>query len=101
MQKNDIKLYFVMASTSMMCTYGMEGYNEADAYMEKYATEHDAVFFDLNLMREREELLPDSMMRDYNHVNGEGAKIATQCLINCIRADQNGQDVTSYLYDSI
>ena len=90
-----------MAPTSMTLTYGLNGYDEANAYLENYASEHDAVYFDLNLMRNREELLPDSMMRDNTHVNGEGAKVATQCLVNCINADINGEDAGQYLYDSI
>ena len=98
---NDVKLYFVMAPTSMMRTYGMEGYDEANEYIKEYAASHNAVYFDLNLMRDREKTLPDSMMKDFNHVNGKGAKIVSNCLANCIRADINGKDVSTYLYDSL
>ena len=52
--------------------YESAGYQDAVDFYNNYAEENGIVYYNLNYLKGREEIFPDSVMHDDNHLNGEG-----------------------------
>ena len=100
-KKNDINLYLVVGPTSVMRLYYIENYQEANDYYNNYAKENGLIYHNLNYLKDRETFLPDTMMFDYNHVNGEGAYIITEMYSEILKKDMEGIDTSEYFYDDL
>ncbi len=96
-----IELYFVAGPTTMMRLYNIENYQEAEDFYTAYAEKHNLSYYNLNLLRSREELLPDSLMHDYNHVNGEGAEVISKQYADILKKQMNGEASTDLFYSSL
>ena len=97
---NDIELELISAPTTVMRMYYVDHYDEAVRYYQKLAEENGLVYHNLNYLMDRETILPDEMMCDYNHTNGEGAKIISTICAEILKKEAAGEDVSSYFYPS-
>ncbi len=84
-----------------MRLYNIENYQEAEDFYTAYAEKHNLSYYNLNLLRSREELLPDSLMHDYNHVNGEGAEVISKQYADILKKQMNGEASTDLFYSSL
>lgn len=91
-------LILLSAPNSMMYLYSDAGYQEATDYYTAYATEHGIPYFNLNLLRDREKLLPDTVMKDEKHVIDTGAQIVSEKLCEILNAWQAGEDTSVFFY---
>ncbi len=99
-QENDIELELVSAPTTVMRMYYVGNYKGAVEYYENYAKEKGLIYHNLNYLMDRETILPDEMMCDYNHTNGEGAKIVSRLYAEILKKEAAGEDVSGYFYPS-
>ena len=95
---NGIELELLTAPTSVMRMYYVDHYDDAVRYYQKLADENGLVYHNLNYLVDRETFLPDEMMRDYNHTNGEGAKIISRLYAEILKKEAAGEDVSGYFY---
>lgn len=100
-EEKGVKLYFAVSLTSMSRIYSVENYQEADDFVRQYAEAHGVPYYNFNYLKNRENLLPDTMMFDGNHVNVEGAEIISEIFSEIIEKDRNGEDTSSYFYASV
>ncbi len=99
-RENDIELELVSAPTTVMRMYYVDNYKGAVEYYQNYATENGLVYRNLNYLMDRETILPDEMMCDYNHTNGEGAKVVSRLYADILKKEMTGEDVSGYFYPS-
>lgn len=95
---NNIEVNLVTGVTSVMRMYACTGYQEANDFYKSYAEANGIKYYNLNYMKERESLLPDDKMYDYNHCNGEGAHIASEFFAQIVKKEEAGEDVSQYFY---
>lgn len=100
-QKNGIKVTLVSGITSVMRMYGLKNYQGAVDFYTEYAKKHNVKYYNLNYLMDRETILPDEMMRDTNHTNGDGAMIATEKLAEVMAMEARGEDTSSCFYANL
>lgn len=94
-------LSLVTGPTSMMQIYYVENYQDAVEFYSQYAEQHGLVYHNLNFLRRREDFLPDTLMFDYNHVNGEGAYVVSELYAEILKKDLQGIDTSGYFYKDL
>ena len=99
--ENGVRLFLVTAPTTMARIYLSDTYQEATDYFQEYARAHGLIYHNLNLLRGREDFLPDSSMVDYNHVNAKGAYTVSALYAEILQRDISGEDTSGYFYDSV
>lgn len=100
-QKNRIELILVTGPTTLSTIYSVEEYEDSYQTFKKYAQEKSVPYFELNLLKNRKTLLPDSMMRDSDHVSGEGAEVVSELFCEILNAYFAGQDTRGWFYPSV
>ena len=100
-EENDINVYMVTGPTTMMRIYYIDNYQDAVDYFDDYAREKGLIYHNLNYLKDRETILPDSMMFDYNHVNGEAAYMISELYTEILRKDMSGIDTSDYFYKDL
>ena len=99
-KENNVELELVSAPTSVMRMLYTDNYDRGVEYYEHFAEENGLTYLNLNYLKGREEFLPDEMMCDFNHTNGEGAKIVSEIYTDILLKEQNGEDVSDLFYPS-
>ena len=97
-RENDIEVALVSSILSVMRLYSIENYQDAVDFYQNYAAQKGIDFYNLDYLKGREDLLPDEMMHDYNHVNGEGAYVVSKLFADILKAEEFGEDVSSFFY---
>ncbi len=95
---NNIEVNLVTGVTSVMRMYACTGYQEANDFYKSYAEANGIKYYNLNYMKDRESLLPDDKMYDYNHCNGEGARIVSEFFAQVVKKEEAGEDISQYFY---
>lgn len=100
-EEEDIELVLVTTplSKEFLCSYG--DFDEFYDWYRAYAWEHGLRYYDFNLYREKEALLPDkTMFYDTLHLNDEGAALFSRLFAELYRRDLAGEDLSGLFYDS-
>ncbi|MBR4461140.1 MAG: hypothetical protein IKS51_00945 [Erysipelotrichaceae bacterium] len=97
-KENGVELELFSAPTTVMRMYYTDHYDEAVEYYQKVADENGLVYHNLNYLVDRETFLPDEMMCDYSHTNGEGAKLVSKLFAEILKKEEAGEDVSEYFY---
>lgn len=100
-KERNVSLYMAAAPTSLTAIYYNPGYGAADRFFSEYAESEGIPYVNLNLLKNRWEIIPDSLMYDWNHVNGEGAERISQIYADILQRQMNGEDISEYIYDSV
>ena len=102
-REEGIQLYLVTGPTTMMRIYNYQGngYDEVTKFYEQYAGKNNLIFHNLNYLVGRENFLPDEMMHDGNHVNGEGAYVISEIYAEILQKDMAGIDTSDYFYSNL
>ena len=59
------------------------------------------VNYNLNMLKGRLDLFPDDAMLDYNHVNGEGARRASEKYAKVLKLEDQGKSAGSMFYKDL
>ena len=97
-KKKDIEVTLVTGITSVMRMYVIENYQEAVEFYTEYAKEKGIEYYNLNYLKNRETIIPDELMYDYNHINGEGAHKVSELFSNILLDAEKGEDIANYFY---
>lgn len=100
-RQNNIELILITTplSENALC----EGANLQDfyAWYRAFAEKEELKFFDFNLYRDKESLLPDeTMFFDRLHLNDEGATRFSQVFAELMTRADAGEDLSPLFYDS-
>lgn len=101
--EKNITVIFVTGVTSVSRMLSNPGYQEATDFYKRYCAEKGVNYYNMNLLKDREELLTEDKMFDDNHVNGEGAEIVSDKFADILAIDYFGHegDVSDYLFDTV
>ena len=97
-EENGIRLFLVTSPWPMMQMYYNKNYQEFTDRVSAIADEHGLPYVNLNYLRGREEWLGDDMMFDSGHVNGEGARRASEKYAQILKALLSGGEMPDLLY---
>lgn len=100
-EKNNIEVALVTGVTSVMRMYATDNYQEAVDFFSNYAQKNNIQYYNLNYLVGREDFLPDELMHDYNHVNGEGAYIVSDLFSDILNEEAEGKDINKFFYNDI
>lgn len=100
-KNNNIEVNLVTGVTTVMRMYASEGYQKAVDFYNNYAKKKGIKYYNLNYLKDRENLMPDELMHDFNHVNGEGAYVVSKLFANLVNKEKKGEDISSYFYKNL
>lgn len=100
-KKNNIEVHLVSGVTTVMRMYVSAGYQKSVDFYTEYAKKKGIRYYNLNFLKDREKNLPDEMMHDYNHLNGEGANITSEIFAEIVKKEEAGEDISSYFYKDL
>jgi len=96
----DTQLFLVTAPTTMSRVFNGTEYQYYHDWYANFAKENDLIYHDLNFLKTREDILPDSSMRDINHVNGKGAYTISKVYAEILQKTLDGEPTDHYFYSS-
>lgn len=100
-KERGIELVFVSAPVTLSMVYGTQGYENGYGTIADWAKRHQIPYFDLNFLKDRKKLLPDSVMLDHEHVCGAGAERTTEIFCELWNASRAGGSVEDRFYGSL
>lgn len=98
---NGIDVTLVSGVTSVMRLYAVGNYQGAVDYIARYAGEKQVDYYNLNYLVGREDFLPDELMYDTNHANGDGAVAVSERFAEILLKADAGEDVSPYFYKNL
>lgn len=67
-RERGVSLYLVSMPVTTPTVYATETYDNFYDFFKKYANKNKISFWDMNLLRDRKEVIPDGMMFDMEHI---------------------------------
>ncbi|MBQ6517505.1 MAG: hypothetical protein IJI14_02225 [Anaerolineaceae bacterium] len=100
-RSENIPLFLVTSPVSTVQQMNIGNYQGAVDYYSQYAAEKGVHYFDMNMLKQRDEIFNDSVMSDAGHLCETGAAIASRICAEIIRDELNGIDTGSRFYRSM
>lgn len=97
----EVSIFLVSTPLTISTVYGTPGYEECCHFFKAYAEEKNVVYDNLNLLKGREEFLPDSKMSSMEHVGADAANVVSEYYCEIVEKRLAGEDVESYFYTSV
>lgn len=88
-----VKLYLVSMPVTSPAVYATETYGEFWSFFTKYAEENDVSFWDMNMLKDRKEVIPDGMMYDNVHIGEPGDWAVSRKMGELLSMDMSGENV--------
>ena len=98
---HNIQLFLMTPPTSMSYIYGNTNYQGVINYIDNYAKKNNVIYHNLNFMKDRETLLPDSVFYDSKHLNKIGATIVSKQYAEILSKSFKNLDTNSYFYSTL
>ena len=100
-KSRDIPLFLVTSPISTAQQMNIGNYQGAVDYYTAYAEEKGVHFFDMNMLKQRDEIFDETKMSDAGHLCSDGAAIASRICAEIIRDELNGIDTSDRFYASM
>lgn len=100
-KKKNVKLFLTSTPLTISAVYGTPGYDECVRFFKEYAEEKGIPYDNLNLLKNREDFLPDAKMSSMEHVGADGADIISRRYCEILQRRLAGEEVNSYFYSSV
>ena len=100
-EKEGVELIWITVPTSMEELYSIDNLQDNIDYVRTFTEESGHPWLNFNLMRGREDTLPDALFTDRLHLNGDGSEYFSMRLAQTIIRIDNGEDVSGLFYDSV
>lgn len=94
----NIHLVLVIPPVSTMQLMKIESYQQAIDYYNTYAKEKNIVFFDMNMLKNRDIIFNDHAFYDQGHLCESGAAAASRICSEVIQKKINNEDVSDLFY---
>ncbi len=93
-KENNIQLIFVTPPTTAANMYEINSYQGVIDYISDYAKRNNIIYHNLSYLKNKEELLPDTMYYDFKHINRAGSSVISEkyaeILSRCLRNRDTG-----------
>lgn len=93
--ENGVKLYLVSMPVTSPSVYATETYEDFWSFFEAYARQKEISFWDMNMLKDREQVIPDGMMYDTVHVGSPGDLSVSQKTGELLKLAYDGEDVST------
>lgn len=100
-REEGVGLYLTVTPVAFSSLYDTDTYQEMFDYFQDYSKQKGIFFCDLNLMKDRVQILPDSMMSDGTHVGGDGSILCSNFYGEVLKAEMEGRDTSGFFYRSV
>lgn len=90
----NVKLYLIGMPTTSASVYATDTYEEFWNFFEEYAQRKEISFWDMNLLKDRMEVIPDGMMFDTVHVGSPGDRFLSRKMGELLCMDLQGRNVS-------
>ena len=81
--------------------YGIENYQACADYTQSLADELGCPYLNFNLLKDRDELFPDTLYWDTRHMNGEGSVAFAPVLADIASKTFRGEDTSDLFYENL
>ena len=98
--KQGVPMIFVSIPTTLAELYSIEGYQDCVDYMTMFCESLGHPYLNFSLIKDREELFPDSSFSDHIHLAEPGALTFSRILAEAVVKVMNGEDLGDMFYDS-
>lgn len=100
-KENNAKLILVSGICSLGRMYSIENYQAVTDYYNKLADKYDLKYYNLNYIKDREELFPDTVFIDDQHLNFEGGQRQSEIFAKILKDEFAGKDTSHYFYKNL
>lgn len=100
-RENDIQLFFVTPPVSKSFHMNIGNYQEILDFYRNYAENNNVRYFDMNMLKNRDELFSDYVFYDDGHLCETGAMTASTILSDLISDELSGIDTKELFYESM
>ena len=100
-KSENIELFLVSSPFSTMELLNIGNYQDAIDYLAAYAREKGVHFFDMNMLKGRDEIFTDGLFYDADHLCEAGASAASEICAELIRDELDGKDISGRFYGSV
>ncbi len=100
-KEKNIRLILYSPPEALMNLYYIENYQDAVDLYKEYAKANGIEYLDMELLRDREEILSDDMFSDAWHLCGEAAYKYSEVFGEILDKTLKGEDVGSYFYPDL
>jgi hypothetical protein len=100
-KRNKVEVHLV--SMPLMCgiAYSNRPMEVLHNKMEKFAYDNQLAFDDMNLLKFRQEIIPDEKMNSADHLSGKTAEQFTEVYAKILVNEQNKVSNSEYMYNSL
>lgn len=92
-RKNGVKLYLISMPVTSPSVFATETYEDFWSFFETYAQQQGISFWDMNMLKDRETVIPDEMMSDTVHVGSPGDLSVSRKAGELLKMDMEGMSV--------
>ena len=100
-RKKNVKLIWITIPSTAAEIYSVSNYQEVWDYLTKFCAETGFPYINFSMLRNREELFPDTVFSDHIHLSLEGADRFSEILADTIKKVEAGEDISGMFYDSV
>lgn len=100
-EEEKAELFVVSTPLTISTVYATPGYGECHQFFREYLGKKGIAYDNLNLMKNRETLLPDAKMSSMEHVGADGADIVSNFYCEVMNRRLGQESVDEYFYDSV
>ncbi|MBQ6482111.1 MAG: hypothetical protein IJI45_13415 [Anaerolineaceae bacterium] len=100
-KSKNIHLFFVTPPVSALFHMNIGNYQEILDFYKNYAKENDVFYFDMNMLKNRDEIFNDFAFYDDGHLCEPGALAASTVLSKLISDELAGIDTNELFYESM
>ena len=99
-RKKGIKLIWITIPTTLAELYSVDDYQAAVDYLTSFCAQTGYPYINFSMLKNREELFPDTVFSDHIHLSLDGAERFSKLLADTIRKVEAGEDISGMFYDS-
>lgn len=97
-RKKGVRLYLVSMPVTSPSVFATETYEDFWSFFESYAQQKDILFWDMNMLKDRDVVIPDGMMWDTVHVGSPGDLSVSRKFGEALKLDFEGKDTKHFFW---
>lgn len=98
---HDIEMILVSGMCTTARMYSVENYQGVTDYFTELAEKYGIRYINMNYLRNREELFPDTVFIDDQHLNDDGGQIQSVIFAQILKDEFAGKDTSHYFYSNL
>lgn len=99
-QDNGIEMILISGMCTTARMYSVDNYQTVTEYFTDLAEDYGIHYINMNYLRNREELFPDSVFIDDQHLNNIGGQVQSKIFAGILKDMLAGKDCSHYFYSN-